>query len=156
MDDEGGKPGPFLVTAADGETAVVEHVGDGQVHPLATNPGLEVGEVLEGTLRPVGPLGVTWRPTPDVDRWRPDIRAVDEAPGEDARTIGAEASPGQLASRPLEAGELHVLAVDPERTAEAVEEVVADETTRRVAARLGTGRVEVRGADGVIAVRYLD
>lgn len=54
-----GKSGTFLVTAADEGSAVLSDVADGQVHPLAANPGFEVDEVLEATLAPEGPLGVT-------------------------------------------------------------------------------------------------
>lgn len=68
--------GTFLVAAAEEGLGVLASVGDGQVRPLAENPGFEAGEVIEAT--------------------------------------------------------------------------------RRIAAGPGARRVEVSGADGVVAVRYLD
>lgn len=162
-DDEAGalgtaqdeKSGTFLVTAADEGSAVLSDVADGQVHPLGANPGFEVGEVAEATLATEGPLGVTWYPIEVADRWRPTIEAVDDPPGERARDLAEDPETGQLARAPFDGGELHVVAVDAERTEAAVEDVLADETTLRVAARLGARRVEVRGEAGVVGVRYL-
>lgn len=148
------KSGTFLVTAADEGSAVLSAVADGQVCPLGANPGFEVGEVVEGRLEAEGPLGVTWRPVEVAARWTPEVEAVDESPGRRAVEAAEELAPGQLAQLPAESGALHVLAVPAERTEAAVEEVVADETTRRIAARLGARRVEVRAAAGVVGVRY--
>lgn len=149
------KSGTFLVTAADEASAVLAAVGDGQVCPLDSNPGLSVDDVVEATLASVGPLGVTWHPVDVVERWTPEIEAVDEAPGERAREAAEDQEPGQFARVTTDSGELHVLVVETEHTETAVEDVLADETTRRIAARLGARRVEVRGAGGVVGVRYL-
>lgn len=150
-----GKSGTFLVTAADEGSAVLSDVADGQVHPLGANPDLEVDEVLEATLAPEGPLGVTWRPVEIVERWTPAIEAVDDPPGERARELADDPGTGRLSQVPIDDGELHVLAVEVGRTESAVEDVLADETTRRIAARLGARHVEVRGEAGVVGVRYL-
>lgn len=149
------KSGTFLVTAADEESAVLSDVEDGQVHPLSANPGFEEGEVTEATLAPEGALGVTWYPLEVDERWRPTIEALDEPPGERARDLAEDEETGRLSRASIEAGELHVISVAAERTEEAVEDVLADETTLRIAARLGARRVEVRGEAGVVGVQYL-
>lgn len=149
------KAGTFLVTAADEGSAVLSDVADGQVCPLGENPGFEAGEVVGATLEPVGALGVTWRPAEVVERWTPTVEAVEESPGRRAREVAEDQEPGRLSRVDVDDGELHVLSVPPGRTEAAVEDVLADETTRRVAARLGARRVEVRGEAGVVGVRYL-
>lgn len=150
------KAGRFLVTAADEATVELADVADGQVVALSSNPGLEVGEVVEGTVSPDPPLGISWSLVAVEARYRVDIEAVDEPPAERARALAEPLEPGELATEPLDAGELHALSVPPEETADAVADVVADERTARRAARLGARRAEVRGADGVVSVRYLE
>ena len=149
------KSGTFLVTAADDGSAVLSDVTDGQVHPLGANPGFEEGEVTRATLAPEGPLGVTWYPVEVAERWHPAIEVVDEPPGDRARDVAGDEEAGRLSQVSIDGGELHVLAVLEGRTGDAVEEVLADETTLRVAARLGARRVEVRSESGVLGVRYL-
>lgn len=149
------KSGTFLVTAADESSAVLSAVGDGQVCPLESNPGFAVDEVVEATLEPVGPLGVTWQAVDVDDQWVPEIAVLDESPGEVAMEIAAGRAPGRLAQVSIDTGELHVLTVEAGRTDAAIADVFDDETTRRIAARLGAQRVEVRGAEGVVGVRYL-
>ncbi|HKJ60073.1 MAG TPA: DUF5812 family protein [Halobacteriales archaeon] len=149
------KSGTFLVTAVDEGSAVLSAVADGQVCPLGANPGFEAGEVVEGRLEPEGPLGVTWRAAEVDERWTPEVEAVDGSPGRRAREAAEDLGAGRLARVSIEEGELHVLAVPPERTEAAAEEVAADETTLRIAARLGARRVEVRAEAGVVGVRYL-
>jgi len=154
MPDDEPVTGTFLVTAADQGATLLSAVDGGRVHPLAGDVDLAVGDVLEGTLEPAEPLAVTWRLAEVTARWHPEIEAVASPPGERAREIGTEAANGQLERLVDEDGEVHVLSVDPDRTAAAVDEVVRDETTRRIAARVGARRVEVRGEAGVVAVRY--
>lgn len=149
--DQDERSGTFLVTAADEGSAVLSAVGDGQVHPLGENPGFEAGEVVSATLVPEGALGVTWRPAEVAERWTPEVEAVDEPPGERAREIAEDRGTGRLSRVSIEEGQLHVLAVPPERT----EAAAAVETILRVAARLGARPVEVRAATGVVGVRYL-
>lgn len=154
MSDDGPVSGTFLVTAADAGSALLSAVDDGWVHPLAGDTDFEVGEVVEGTLESDDPMAVTWRLAEVTARWRPAIEAVGDPPGESARAAATEAAVGQLERVPVEDGELHVLSVEPDRTETAVEEVVADETTRRIAARLGARRVEVRSEPGLVTVLY--
>jgi len=51
----------YLVTHAEAASAVVRDVVTGQVHTLAEHPSLHAGEVLQATVRPEPPLGVTSR-----------------------------------------------------------------------------------------------
>lgn len=147
------KEGTFLVTHAGEDDAVLADVTDGQVHTLSANPGVEAGEVLSATLVPDPPLEVTWSVTAVADRWQVAVERVDDPPSARARNLAADVDEGDLATADLEDGELHVLAVpEPE---EAAADVVADEATRRRAARLGAGRVEVRTGEGFVGVRYL-
>lgn len=149
------KAGTFLVTAADEATVELADVVDGQVVALSSNPGLEPGEVVEGTVSPDPPLEVSWSLV-DVDaRYRVAVEAVDESPSARARDLAAGLEGGELASERLDDGELHALKVPPTGTEAAIEDVVEDEATRRRAARLGARRVEVRGESGVVGVRYL-
>lgn len=150
------KAGTFLVTAADEATVQLADVADGQVIALSSNPGLEPGDVVEGAVAPDPPLGVTWSLVEVDSRHHLTVEALDEPPGDRAQALAEPLSTGELARERLENGELHTFSVRPADTAAAVEEVVADEATRRRAARLGARRAEVRGADGVVSVRYLD
>lgn len=149
------KAGTFLVTSADDGVAELVDVDDGQVLALSSNPGLEAGDVVEGTAAPDPPLDVSWSLVSVDRRYRIAVDAVDEPPAEQAHELADGLAVGELAREPLEDGELHVLGVRPAETAGAVEAVVGDEETTRRAARLGARRAEVRGADGVVAVRYL-
>lgn len=146
----------FLVTAADDESAVVRDVDGGQVHTLDENPGVAAEEVLEATLEPVEPMGVTWRVVDVAGRRSIPIERVEEAPTQRVREIAADQPVGEI-SRQERAGEgeIHVITVPDERTDDAAADVLADETTRERAARLGVDRVEIRTADGVVSVRYL-
>lgn len=149
------KSGTFLVTAAD-EAAELADVGDGQVLALSSNPGLSTGDVVEGTVAADPPLGVSWSLVEVDRRYRIAVEAVDEPPSERARALADGLAVGELAREPIEDGELHVLGVPPAETAGAVADVVGDQETTRRAARLGARRAEVRGAEGVVAVRYVE
>lgn len=149
------KDGTFLVTLADDATAELVDVDDGQAIPLASNPGLDSGDVVVGTVAPDPPLGVSWSLVGVEDRHRVAVLAVDEPPGERARALARSLEVGELTRAPLANGEVHAFCVPRGETASAVEDIVTDEATRRWAARIGARRAEVRGAAGVVAVRYL-
>jgi len=150
------KEGTFLVTHADDGSAVVRDVTDSQVHTLADNPGLVVGEVLEATLEPEPPMEVAWRVVELTDQRTVPVEHSEEPPTQLARDLAADQSVGDLTTRERAGeGEVHVLTVPPDRTADAAAEVADDEETIARAARLGVARVEVRAADGVVSVRYL-
>lgn len=143
--------GTFLVTHADGDSAVLRDVAGGRVHTLSTNPGVEAEDVLDATLAPEPPTNVTWRVVEVHDRRSVSVERVAEPPSERARSL-APADVGDLATADGEDGELHVLRV-PDADA-AASDVTGDETTISRAARLGASRVEVRAGDGVVSVRY--
>ncbi|MFB6361387.1 MAG: DUF5812 family protein [Halobacteriales archaeon] len=149
------KAGTFYVRAADEATAELADVEDGQVFVLSSNPGLDPGDIVEGTVAADPPLGVSWSLVAVDTRYRVTVEALDEAPAPEARSLVESLSEGELAREELPNGERHVLKVPAAETAAAVEDLVGEETTRRRAARIGARRAEVRGRDGVVAVRYL-
>ncbi|MFB6178107.1 MAG: DUF5812 family protein [Halorientalis sp.] len=150
------KHGTFLVTHADEESAVVQDVTDSQVHTLADNPGLHEGEVLEATLEPEPPMEVAWQVTALDEQRTIPVEHSQEPPTQQARELAADQQIGDLTTQDRAGeGELHVLTVPPNQTADAAEEIVADEETVARAARLDVARVEVRAEDGVVSVRYL-
>jgi hypothetical protein len=154
---ESEKTGTFLVTAADEESAVLKDVTSGQVHTLASNPGVEPDDAVEGTVEPEPPLNVSWRLV-DVDRrWGLSLEVSEESPTTLARELAADQSVGDLTRKERAGtGELHVISVPEDGTDEAVEDVLADrESTLSRAARLGVARVEIRSEPGVVVVRYM-
>lgn len=155
MTDE--KTGTFLVTAADDDAAVLNDVDDGQVHTLASNPGVEVGEAIEGTVAPEPPMAVAWRLVETTERWPISVEESSESPTSLEREIAAEQAVGELTRRERAGtGEIHVLTVAEGETDAAVADVLEDaEGLRSRAARLGVERVVVRSAPGVVSVRYL-
>ena len=151
------KEGTFVVTHADGDSAVLKDADDGQVHTLVENPGVDRGDVVEATLSPEPPLEVAWRVAGIEDRRSLSIERSEEPPTEQERSLADESSVGDVARVDRAGtGELHVLPVDPEETDAAVRDVLEDEATLTRAARMvGVGRVEVRSEPGVVSVRYL-
>ena len=148
--------GRFLVTHADESSAVLKDVDRGQVHTLAENPGVERHDVLEGTVEPEPPMEVTYRLVDVEDRRSVAVERSREPPTRQERALAADQPEGELTREERAGtGELHVLTVPPERTEQAVEDVLEDEATLVRAARLGVERVEVRSDDGVVSVRYL-
>ncbi|MFC6837771.1 DUF5812 family protein [Halomarina ordinaria] len=156
MTDEPEATGTYLVTHAEDDSAVLNDVDSGRVHPLAENPGVEERDVLEATLAPEPPMEVTWRVVEVEARRSLSLERSEEPPTAQERAIASEQSVGDLTREERAGvGELHVLTVDPDDTSAAVDDVLADEGTLVRAARLGVDRVEVRAADDVVSVRYL-
>lgn len=155
--DEAEKTGTFLVTAADEESAVLKDVTSGQVHTLASNPGVEADEAVEGTVEPEPPLNVSWRLVDVERRWRLSLEVSEESPTTLSREIAADQSVGDLTWKERAGtGELHVVSVPEDETDQAVEDILADrEGTLSRAARLGVARVEIRSEPGVVVVRYV-
>lgn len=150
------KTGRFVVTAAEPERVVLSDVRDGQVHPLDENPGLDADQAVEATIAPVPPLEVVWTVEDLVDVWDVAVVESDQEPTRTTRDLADGMVAGTLEVRERAGtGEIHVIAVPPSITEAAVADVLADDQTIRTAARLGVGRVEVRSAPGVVAVRYL-
>ncbi|NHN63924.1 hypothetical protein G9463_11535 [Haloarcula sp. JP-Z28] len=148
--------GTFLVTNADDGSATLRNVADSQVLTLSDNPGVEAGEVVEGTVEPEPPMEVTYTVTEVAERRTIPVETVDLAPTTQTTEIAAEQAPGELTTvERAGEGEVHVLTVPEDETTEAATDVVEDEATLSRAARLGVDRVEVRTAAGVVSVRYL-
>lgn len=148
--------GTFLVTAADDGSAVLKDVDDGQVHPLASNPDVERGDVVEGVVASDPPLNVAWRLVEANERRSLAVAESDEPPTAQARELAADQAAGELTRRERAGeGELHVVSVPADDTADAVADVLDDEATLARAARLGVARVEVRSEPGVVVVRYV-
>jgi hypothetical protein len=151
------KTGRFLVTHAEDDSAVLKDVEDSQVHTLEDNPGVESGDVLDATLDAVPPMEVAWSVV-EVDARRSlAVERSEEPPTANERDVAAEQSVGDVTRQERAGmGEIHVITVPPERTDDAAEDVLDDEATLVRAARMDdVVRVEVRAADGVVAVRYL-
>lgn len=149
--------GTFLVTSADGESAVLKDVDTGQVHALSSNPGLERFEAVEGVVSSDPPMNVTWSLVEVDERWQLTLERSDESPTRHVRDVAGDQQEGELTRiERAGTGEIHVVTVPEETTAQAVEDVLADEeATLQRAARLGVARVEVRAAPGVVSVRYV-
>ena len=148
--------GVFLVTHAEEASAVVRNVDSGQVHTLSTNPGVEEGDVVEGSVAPDPPMNVSWQLVEITERRSVPVERSSESPTRQSLDVAADQSTGELARRERAGeGEIHVLTVPEEDTEEAVEDVVSDDVTRARAARMGVARVEVRSAPGVVVVRYM-
>jgi hypothetical protein len=157
MTDDEQKESTFLVTHADDESAVVKDVHDGQVHTLASNPGVDVDDAIEGTVAPDPPLEVSWQLV-DIEERRPLlIEESEEPPTVQERELAADQPVGELTREPRAGiGEIHVVTVPEDGTTEAVADIVDDrEGTLSRAARLGVNRVEIRSEPGVVSVRYL-
>lgn len=151
------KESTFLVTHADDESAVLKDVHDGQVHTLASNPGVEIDDAIEGTVAPDPPMELSWQLTEIDERRSLSIAESEEPPTAREQELAADQPVGELTTEPRAGtGELHVLTVPEDDTATAVDDVLEDrEATLSRAARLGVNRVEIRSAPGVVSVRYL-
>ncbi|RJX51592.1 DUF5812 family protein [Halonotius pteroides] len=151
------KKSTFLVTHADDDSAVLKDVHDGQVHTLASNPGVETDDAIEGTVAPEPPMAVSWQLTEIDERRSLSIEESAEPPTAREQELAAEQPVGELTTEPRAGtGELHILTVPDADTATAVDDVIDDrEATLSRAARLGINRVEVRSEPGVVSVRYL-
>jgi len=149
------KQGTFYVTEADDESAILRDVTDGQVHTLAENPGVDVGDVVEATLEPEPPTEVVW--TAEIERTSEvDVFRSEEPPTQRARETAADQPVGDLTRHERAGtGEVHVLTVPEDETGAAVADVEDDAATVERAARLGVERVEIRFEPGVVSVRYL-
>jgi len=151
------KESTFLVTHVDDESAVLKDVHDGQVHTLASNPGVEADDAIEGTVAPDPPMAVSWQLTEIDDRRSLSIEESAEPPTAREQELAVDQPVGELTTEPRAGtGELHILTVPEDDTATAVDDVLEDrEATLSRAARLGVNRVEIRSEPGVVSVRYL-
>jgi hypothetical protein len=156
MDTE--QSGTFLVTHADSESAMLRNVDSGQVHALASNPGIEEGDVIDGSVGSEPPLEIAWNLTNVESRRSIPIERGEEPPTSQERELAADVAVGEIVREERAGtGELHVLSVPKGEIEDAVADVLDDEETLARAARLGVDRVEVRSdrEEGVLSVRYL-
>ncbi len=152
------KTGTFVVTHAEDESAVVRDVETAQVHTLASNPGLEVHDVLEATVAPEPPLEVAWEVIDVAERRSIDLVDSDLEPTQQEKELAADSDVGDLVQEERAGtGEIHVFRVPEDDVEPAARDVLEDEETIARAARLEAVRVEVRRSvdDGVLSVRYL-
>ncbi|SIR77763.1 DUF5812 family protein [Natronorubrum thiooxidans] len=150
--------GTFVVTHAESDSAVVRDVETAQVHTLASNPGLEVHDVLEATVAPDPPLEVTWQLVDIEDRRAIELVDSDLEPTQHAKELAADAEVGDLIQEERAGtGEIHIFCVPSDDVDAAAADVLEDDETIARAARLEAVRVEVRRAadEGVLSVRYL-
>ena len=149
--------GTFLVTAAEESSAVLRNVETGQVHTLSSNPGVERGDVVEGTVAPDPPMNVSYRLIETESRRSVPVERSPEPPTAHSVDLAADQAVGDLTREPRAGtGEVHVLTVPEDGTDAAVADVLDDdEQLRARAARLGVDRVEVRSEPGVVSVRYM-
>lgn len=149
----------FLVTEADADSAVLRDVDTGQIYTLGDNDaGYEPETVVGATVEPAGAMGVVYEVVEEDYARRVEVVDSDLSPTKQAMDAAADLDVGEVERIEREgSGELHVLAVPPEDTEQAAQDVIDDEETLARAARLGAVRVEVRrDADaGVLNVRYL-
>ncbi len=150
--------GTFIVTHADDDSALLRNVTTAQVHTLEENPDLAVNDVLEATLEPDPPLGVTWTITEREETRSIELLDTDLSPTTQIKDVAADLEVGEIerierAGR----GEIHVLSVPPNETEGVATEILEDIETRTRGARLGAVRVEIRQdpALGIVSVRYL-
>jgi hypothetical protein len=156
MDTE--QSGTFLVTHADSESAMLRNVDSGQVHALASNPGIEEGDVIDGSVGSEPPLEIAWNLTNVESRRSIPIERGEEPPTSQERELAADVAVGEIVREERAGtGELHVLSVPKGEIEDAVADVLDDEETLARAARLGVDRVEFRSdrEEGVLSVRYL-
>ncbi|RQG91736.1 hypothetical protein EA462_06930 [Natrarchaeobius halalkaliphilus] len=151
------KTSTFVVTHAEDESAIVRDVETAQVHTLATNPGLEVHDVLEATVAPDPPLEVTWQVIAVENRRSIDLVDTDLEPTQHSKELAAGVDVGELVTEERAGtGAIHVVRVPEDEVDAAAQDVLHDDETIARAARLEAVRVEVRrSADGVVSVRYL-
>ncbi|AFZ72247.1 DUF5812 family protein [Natronobacterium gregoryi] len=152
------KTGTFVVTHAESESAVVRDVETAQVHTLASNPGLELHDVLEATVAPEPPLEVAWEVIDVEERRSIELVDSDLEPTQHERALAAETDVGDIVKEERAGtGEIHVFPVPGEDVEAAATDVLEDDETIARAARLEAVRVEVRRSvdDGVLSVRYL-
>jgi len=150
------KTSTFLVTHAEGDSAVLKDVHDGQVHTLSSNPGVEETDAVEATVAPDPPMNITWSVVEVRERRALSTERSGEPPTAQERDLADAQDVGEIARKERAGeGEIHVLTVPSEDTDDAVSDVLDDEGTLTRAARLGVSRVEVRSDDGVVSVRYM-
>lgn len=148
--------GRFVVVEAD-ESVVLRSVGSGQVFTLSNNPGVESTAVLDATLVPQQPLGLTHTVASIEAARTVPVRLSADPPSDPAQSAGASLAPGESAApgHP-DGGVLHVIGVAPDSAAARARALKEDDSLRVTAARHGLFTVEIRWSEssGFVTVRY--
>lgn len=150
--------GRFYVKHTEDVAVTLHEVNTGQIFTIVENPELEVHQILDATLMENPPLGVSYVIDELHEQRTIPIEYSDEPPTSQVQKLVRDMETDQAAAIEREGeGEIHVIHVDPEKTAEAAEDLDEDEMTYKNAARYGVERVEIRTdeEDGIVSVRYL-
>jgi hypothetical protein len=148
----------FYVKHTEDVAVTLHEVGTEQIYTLVENPGFDVHEILDATIVESPPLGVSYLLEEIHERETIPVEYSDQPPTRQVQQLVTDMDRGQAAAIEREGeGEIHILHVDPEDTADTAEYVDEDETTYKNAARYGVDRVEVRTDEkqGIVSIRYL-
>jgi len=148
----------FYVKHTEDVAVTLHEVGTEGIYTLVENPGFDVHEILDATIVENPPLGVSYLLEEIHERETIPVEYSDQPPTRQVQQLVTEMDRGQAAAIEREGeGEIHILHVDPEDTADTAEYVDDDETTYKNAARYGVDRVEVRidEEQGIVSIRYL-
>lgn len=152
--------GTFYVKYAQEQSVTLHDIDTAQICTLIENPGFERHEIIEATLEEQPPMGVSYLVEDLEDHYSIPAEESSETPTTQVLGVGTEeldvgdALPIEREGK----GEIHILKVEPSQTAQAVEELLDDETTYKNAARYDhVERVEVRTDEdeGIVSIRYL-
>jgi len=159
-DDEGDEmeevTSRFYVKHTEDVAVTLHEIDSEQIYTLIENPGLETHQILDATITENPPLGVSYVLEEIHSQETIPVEYSDEPPTRQVQQIVTDMEHGQAVAIEREGeGEIHVLHVDPDDTAETAEGIDDDETTYKNAARYGIERVEVRTDEGIVSIRYL-
>jgi len=148
----------FYVKHTEDVAVTLHEIDSEQIYTLIENPGLETHQILDATIAENPPLGVSYVLEEIHSEETIPVEYSDEPPTRQVQQIVTDMEHGQAVAIEREGeGEIHVLHVDPDDTADAAEGIDDDETTYKNAARYGIDRVEVRTdeEEGIVSIRYL-
>lgn len=152
--------GTFYVKYAQDESVTLHEIDTAQICTLVENPGFERHEIIEGTVKAQPPMGVSYLVEELDDQYTIPVEHSSEAPTTHVREIATEelGEGDAIAIEREGKGEIHILNVAAEQTADTAAELRDDETTYKNAARYAdVSRVEIRTDDdnGVVSIRYM-
>ena len=152
--------GTFYVKYAQEMAVTLHDVDTAQICTLIENPGFERHDIVEGTLAAQPPMGVSYLVEELDAHYSVPVEASPEAPTKQVRDIATtDLAVGDAMAIEREGkGEIHILRVEPDQTAQTVEDLLDDEMTYKNAARYSdVERVEIRTDEdlGVVSIRYL-
>lgn len=149
--------GRFVVVEAD-ESVVLRSVGSGQVFTLSNTHSVAPTTVLDATLVPQQPLGLTHTVVSIEATRTVPVRWSTDPPSDPAQSAGADLAPGEPAAPTHpDGGVLHVIGVPPDSAATRAR-ALDEDSLRATAARHGLFTVELRWSEssGFVSVHYFD